>query len=306
MPGVVAPPKAAALRIALSEENNGDQIRSLGDEEVSESTRKTRSPMPKAAPSGSSGRGRPSPDRSSGKKRNSPAEKPLLEESALDNPDLGPFLLKLARDTLASGESPTKALDYAIRASKSFERCAQGSGEPSLDLAMSLHVTAAIYCSLGRYEEAVPVLERALQVPEVDRGIDHALAAFSGYMQLGDTHSMLGRVDRAIACYTEGLKTQMQALGDTDPRVVETCRCAIPDLERTSRSSDHCSCWATDFGINRQVSSRGPCPGAAVRRGRGPLPEDPRDTPGAERPWIVRGSHRSSPHGPYLRGQRKL
>ncbi|CAA7402523.1 unnamed protein product [Spirodela intermedia] len=223
MPGVVAPAKAVPLRISPPAEND-DQIRSRGDDEASELTRKTRSPMPKAASSGSAGRGRPSPDRSSGKKRNSPAEKPLLEESVLDNPDLGPFLLKLARDTLASGESPTKALDYAIRASKSFERCAQSSGEPSLDLAMSLHVTAAIYCSLGRYEEAVPVLERALQVPEVERGIDHALAAFSGYMQLGDTHSMLGRVDRAIACYSEGLKTQMQALGDTDPRVVETCR----------------------------------------------------------------------------------
>ncbi|CAA6665766.1 unnamed protein product [Spirodela intermedia] len=184
MPGVVAPAKAVPLRISPPAEND-DQIRSRGDDEASELTRKTRSPMPKAASSGSAGRGRPSPDRSSGKKRNSPAEKPLLEESVLDNPDLGPFLLKLARDTLASGESPTKALDYAIRASKSFERCAQSSGEPSLDLAMSLHVTAAIYCSLGRYEEAVPVLERALQVPEVERGIDHALAAFSGYMQLG-------------------------------------------------------------------------------------------------------------------------
>ncbi|KAE8658539.1 bidirectional sugar transporter SWEET7-like [Hibiscus syriacus] len=77
------------------------------------------------------------------------------DDSSLDNPDLGPFLLKLARDTIASGEGPTKALDYAIRAAKSFERCAV-EGEPSLDLAMSLHVLAAIYCSLGRFDEAVP------------------------------------------------------------------------------------------------------------------------------------------------------
>ncbi|XXG72595.1 hypothetical protein AAC387_Pa07g1658 [Persea americana] len=40
-------------------------------------------------------------------------------------------------------------------------RCAW-EGESSLELAMSLHVVAAIYCSLGRLEEAVPVLERAI------------------------------------------------------------------------------------------------------------------------------------------------
>ncbi|KAF8033298.1 hypothetical protein BT93_D2030 [Corymbia citriodora subsp. variegata] len=89
---------------------------------------------------------------------------------------------------------------------------------------MSLHVLAAIYCSLGRFEEAVPALERAIQVPEPGRGPDHALAAFSGYMQLGDTFSMLGLVDRSIGCYEEGLKIQIEALGDTDPRVGETCR----------------------------------------------------------------------------------
>lgn len=94
----------------------------------------------------------------------------------------------------------------------------------SLDLAMSLHVTAAIYCSLGRYEEAVPVLERAVAVPEVERGPEHALAKFSGYMQLGDTYSMLGRVDQSIECYTKGLQIQMESLGEMDPRVAETCR----------------------------------------------------------------------------------
>ena len=89
---------------------------------------------------------------------------------------------------------------------------------------MSLHVLAAIYSSLGRFEEAIPVLERAIRVPDPPRGADHALAAFSGHMQLGDTFSMLGQVDRSIACYEEGLKIQIEALGDTDPRVGETCR----------------------------------------------------------------------------------
>ncbi|MQL89905.1 hypothetical protein Taro_022479 [Colocasia esculenta] len=243
MPGLVTPPEAPPLRIAVPDEND-PQIRSQG-EELEPSARKSRSPAPKkAVASPTAFRGKPSPDRGSfsAKKRCSPAEKvPPMDEWALDNPDLGPFLLRLARDTIASGESPSKALDYAIRASKSFERCAQESGEPSLELAMSLHVTAAIYCSLGRHEEAVPVLERALRVPEVGKGTDHALAAFSGYMQLGDTHSMMGHIDQAIACYTEGLGVQKQALGDTDPRVAETCRCVIADhsplLMRTGATS---------------------------------------------------------------------
>ncbi|KAJ8553138.1 hypothetical protein K7X08_020531 [Anisodus acutangulus] len=222
MSGLVSiktPPEAPALRISVPDENNHNQIGS-GSGRSEQVNPKTNSPAPRRPPSPS--RAKPSPDRSSGKKK-SPPEKVVIDESSLDNPDLGPFLLKLARDTIASGEGPNKALDYALRAAKSFERCAV-VGEPSLDLAMSLHVVAAIYCSLVRFDEAIPVLERAIKVPEVLRGADHALAAFSGYMQLGDTYSMLGQLDRSIESYKEGLKIQMEALGDTDPRVAETCR----------------------------------------------------------------------------------
>ncbi|PSR91417.1 Protein KINESIN LIGHT CHAIN-RELATED like [Actinidia chinensis var. chinensis] len=224
MPGLVSvktPPEAPPLRITVSDENN-HQIRPNPDRSDPINP-KTTSPVPRRppSPSPSTSRAKPSPDRSSGKKKS--PEKPVIDESSLDNPDLGPFLLKLARDTIASGDGPSRALDYALRASKSFERCAV-EGEPSLDLAMSLHVVAAIYCSLGRFEEAIPVLERAIRVPDVPRGADHALAAFSGYMQLGDTHSMLGQLDRSIDCYKEGLKIQMESLGESDPRVAETCR----------------------------------------------------------------------------------
>ncbi|KAL1568859.1 Protein KINESIN LIGHT CHAIN-RELATED 1 [Salvia divinorum] len=207
MPGLVSV-KTPPLRITVPDDQPHTPIRA----QPIRSDPKSNSPATRRPPS-------PSPSTSRAKKK-SPPEK---SESSLDNPDLGPFLLKLARDTIASGEGPTKALDYALRASKSFEKCAI-DGEPSLDLAMSLHVVAAIYCSLGKFEEAVPVLERAIKVPEVARGADHALAAFSGYMQLGDTHSMLGQLDRSIECYKDGLKIQMEALSDNDPRVAETCR----------------------------------------------------------------------------------
>ncbi|GAB4857637.1 Protein KINESIN LIGHT CHAIN-RELATED 1 [Ancistrocladus abbreviatus] len=228
MPGLVSA-KTPPPRISLSNPDN-NQIRTTPDKPETGNSRLP-SPIPKRtpSPSPSTSRARPSPDRSSGKKKQQTpdtAEKPPavnIDDSALDNPDLGPFLLKLARDTIASGEGLNKALDYATRATKSFERCAV-DGEPSLDLVMSLHVLAAIYCSLGRFEEAIPVLERAIGVPEVSKGADHALASFSGYMQLGDTYSMVGLLDKSIECYKDGLKIQIEALGETDPRVAETCR----------------------------------------------------------------------------------
>ncbi|KAF8113558.1 LOW QUALITY PROTEIN: hypothetical protein N665_0048s0019 [Sinapis alba] len=136
-----------------------------------------------------------------------------VDDPSLDYPNLGPFLLKLARDAIASGEGPNKALDYAIRAiHKSFERCCVAvapptpggsDGGPVLDLAMSLHVLAAIYCSLGRFEEAVLPLERAIQVPDPTRRADHSLAAFPGHIQLGDTLSIFGQIDRSIDWYLE-------------------------------------------------------------------------------------------------------
>lgn len=220
MPGIMTPAGAPPLEIAVPSDST-PQIRPQSQHSNHPNPRNRSSPLSKKTPSPSSS--------STFKKRNSPStpsEKsrpPLIDESALDNPDLGPFLLKLARDTIASGESPIKALEYAIRASKSFERFE----EMRLDLAMSLHVTAAIYCSLGKYEEAVPVLERAVAVVgemEGGGGAEHALARFSGCMQLGDTYSMLGKVDQSIECYTKGLQIQMEALGEMDPRVAETCR----------------------------------------------------------------------------------
>ncbi|WCJ36065.1 Tetratricopeptide repeat (TPR)-like superfamily protein [Euphorbia peplus] len=143
-------------------------------------------------------------------------------ESGLDNVDLAQFLLKQARDLISSGDKPQKALELALRASTSFENCA--NGKPSLELVMSLHVVAAIYSNLGQYNEAIPVLERSVEIPEIEAGQEHALAKFAGYMQLGDTFAMLGQLENSTKCYTTGLEVQKQILGDTDPRVGETCR----------------------------------------------------------------------------------
>nr|BAK04667.1 predicted protein [Hordeum vulgare subsp. vulgare] len=207
--------------------------------------RRLSSPLPRRAP--------PSPSPSSASRAlGKPARKSLgqgqhpeaTDEAALDNPDLGPFLLKQARDAMVSGEGggAARALEFAERAARALERRGEGA---ELELAMSLHVAAAIHCGLGRHADAVPVLERAVAVvtpppapaegeeapqPEEEEAVDDrkgeewALAAFSGWMQLGDTHAMLGRMDESIACYGKGFEIQMAALGDRDPRVAETCR----------------------------------------------------------------------------------
>ncbi|KAL2515763.1 Tetratricopeptide repeat (TPR)-like superfamily protein [Forsythia ovata] len=143
-------------------------------------------------------------------------------EAGSDNPDLGPFLLKQARDLMSSGDNPRRALGLALRAAKSFEKCA--NGKPSLDGVMCLHVIAAIHCSLGQYSEAIPILEHSIEIPMIKEGHDHALAKFAGYMQLGDTYAMLGQLENSISCYTTGLEVQKQVLGEHDPRVGETCR----------------------------------------------------------------------------------
>ncbi|CAJ2664374.1 unnamed protein product [Trifolium pratense] len=144
------------------------------------------------------------------------------ETPTFDNPELGPFLLKQARDLISLGENTQKALEYSLQAMKMFEKSA--NGKPSLDLVMCLHVTAAIYCSLGDYNEAIPILERSVEIPMVEEGQQHAIAKFASHMQLGDTYAMLGQLEKSIICYNKGLEVQKLVLGEIDPRVGETCR----------------------------------------------------------------------------------
>lgn len=200
----------------------------LESESSSKSNPKSKSPQQKP-PADKNSRKPKAGGISTKKPRNLPAGGVKLQngiedssESGLDNPDLGPFLLKQARDLISSGDNPQKALELALRAAKSFEICA--NGKASLDLVMSLHVTSAIYCNLGRYTEAIPVLEHSIEIPVLAEGQDHALAKFAGHMQLGDTYAMLGRLQNSIESYMTGLEIQRQILGETDPRVGETCR----------------------------------------------------------------------------------
>lgn len=147
-------------------------------------------------------------------------KKPVVSDK---NSDAGPYLLKQARDLMSSSDNPRKALYLAHRAAKSFEKSA--NGKSSLDVVMCMHVIAGIYCNLGQYNDAIPILENSISIPVIEEGQqDHALAKFAGYMQLGDTYSMLGQLEKSLQCYKSGLDLQKKTLGDTDPRVGETCR----------------------------------------------------------------------------------
>lgn len=148
----------------------------------------------------------------------------VVDEEVLSNPnsqDLGPLLLRLATALHLSGENSLKALECATRAAKFLEKAA--GGKPSLDLVMSLHILAAIYCRSGQFEEAIPILQRAITIPDLQEGVDHALAAFAGYMQLGDILALRGQHDSALTCYKTAYQVQRDALGDMDPQVGETC-----------------------------------------------------------------------------------
>lgn len=142
------------------------------------------------------------------------------EAAVADSPHMGPYLLKLAK-SYATGENPVKALEYCIRAVKFYEKHVDNN---VLDLVISLHILASLHCHLGQYEDAVALLERALSLPDLECGNeDHFLAAFNGHMQMGDTHSMGGKLGQSLEAYHRALDIQKSFLGEFDHRVAETC-----------------------------------------------------------------------------------
>ncbi|KAJ8422254.1 hypothetical protein Cgig2_011527 [Carnegiea gigantea] len=137
------------------------------------------------------------------------------------NPDLGPYLLKKARDLISCGDNE-KAFELAFRAKKSFEICA--SNNSNLDYVMCLHVLASMYCCSGQHEEAIALLERSIEIPDIRLSQNHALAKFVSCMRLGDIYAMLGHIEKSLLLYNTGLEVQRAILGEKDSRFGETCR----------------------------------------------------------------------------------
>ncbi|WJX33033.1 Protein KINESIN LIGHT CHAIN-RELATED 3 [Trifolium repens] len=166
---------------------------------------------------------------------------------------------------MSSGDNPLKALELALREMKLFEKF--NNGKPSLELVMCLHVTAAIYCSLGQYNEAIPMLERSIEIPDTGESQQHALAKFaSRMMQLGDTYAMLGQLENSIMCYTAGFEVQRGILGETDPRVGETCRYLAKANVQALQFNEAERLCQMAFDIHRENSSAPFIEEAADRR----------------------------------------
>ncbi|KAI7735359.1 hypothetical protein M8C21_017533 [Ambrosia artemisiifolia] len=203
------------------------EARLSGDEkkdEVSKATtrknKKTRKPSPARSPS-------PGKIPKAGPKKKPVGSKLTVKKSEKNsnNEDpryVGQYLLKQAREVVSAGGDPKKALDLAIRAKNSFESCQ--SEKPDLEFVMCLHMVAALYCILRQYDEAIPLVERSIEVTNINEGNKHLLAKFAGCMQLGDTYAMQGNIEKSILCYKAGLEIQKHVLGEYDARLGETCR----------------------------------------------------------------------------------
>lgn len=186
-------------------------------------------------------------------------------EDSSENAELGRFLLKQAQNLVFSGDNPNKALELSLRAAKLFEAAAS-NGQPCLEWIMCLHLTAAIHCKLEQYSEAIPVLQRSVEIPITEEGEEHALAKFAGYMQLGDTYAMLGLLENSISCYTEGLEIQKKVLGENDPRVGETCRYLAEALVQALRFDEAEQVCKRALAIHRENASPASIEEAADRR----------------------------------------
>ncbi|KAK6913120.1 hypothetical protein RJ641_022721 [Dillenia turbinata] len=226
--------------------------------------------------------------------RGSKLKNGIGDEAGLDNPNLGPFLLKQTRDSINAGDNPHKSLELALRAKKSFEK--YENGKPNLDMVMCLHVLAAIYCRLGQYDDAIPILERSIEIQVIEEGETHALAKFVGCMQLGDTYAMLGQIENSILCYTAGLEIQRQVLGELDPRVGESCRYLAEAHVQAMQFAEAEKLCQTALDIHRANGKPASLEEAADRRLMG-LIYDAKGDHGAALEHFVLASMAMSAHG---------
>ncbi|VFQ61294.1 unnamed protein product [Cuscuta campestris] len=207
-------------------------------------------------------------------KKTGSSRKPPCSSSSLSNDNLvGSHLLKQARSLISQGENPEKALDLALRALKSFEEEEQQQHSPSskdyyksknLDIVMCMHVVAALYRRLGRIGESVRVLERSIEIPEMDKGPSHAIAKFAGCMQLGDTYAALGEMEKSVAFYAAGLEIQRQVLGENDLRLGGTCR-YVAEAHVQAMQFDEAEKMCR-MALEIRGHDNNPCEGAADRR----------------------------------------
>ncbi|KAM3309269.1 hypothetical protein P3S67_011013 [Capsicum chacoense] len=65
-------------------------------------------------------------------------------------------------------------------------------GKRSSEFVMCLNVVAALNCRIRKYNEAIPHLERSIEIPDLDMGQNLSITKFSWFMHLCDTYQCSG------------------------------------------------------------------------------------------------------------------
>ncbi|KAL5098515.1 hypothetical protein RYX36_002842 [Vicia faba] len=143
------------------------------------------------------------------------SEKFVKVLSSLSGPDTSPKSKPKGKNPSTKSpmerknDKPLKKQTRGINGVKSSKSSPlESNGKSNLKMVVCLHVTGAIYCSLGQHSEAILILKRSIEIPYSGESQQHALAKFSGHVQLGDTYAMLGQLENSIKCYTAGFEVQ--------------------------------------------------------------------------------------------------
>jgi tetratricopeptide (TPR) repeat protein len=88
-----------------------------------------------------------------------------------------------------------------VRANDIFERA---TGADHFLVAPGLTLLAGMYVDHGQFDQAEPLLQRALAIREQAQGKDH-FGLVRVLLELGRVHEGRGELDEAEACYVRGL-----------------------------------------------------------------------------------------------------
>ncbi|KAL8123148.1 hypothetical protein AgCh_011224 [Apium graveolens] len=127
-------------------------------------------------------------------------------DSGLENHDLGPFFPKKATYLMSSGDNPQKALQFAIRAAKSFEKCEDGQ-DHALAKYLGHMQLGDSYAVVGRFENSIMYYTMGLGVQ---------------IQVMGDKDPRFGetcRYDDVIFAYQKTVMTFQSTKGENHPTV---------------------------------------------------------------------------------------
>ena len=91
------------------------------------------------------------------------------------------------------------------------------------DVATSYNNLGNLYYSMGRYEEALPLHQKALEIMLEQLGERHPNVA-SAYNNLAVLYKSMGRYEEAIAHYQHAINIAQQTLGENHPNTIQATK----------------------------------------------------------------------------------